>query len=175
MKKLNIKFNLSLKIFLIVFLIITCILIGLLINSTKKEEIKLNKYKSDYINFTYYNNFNVYKQKDHIILTTKDKKTNIVIKKIDYTSNTKTKDKYEISSSLSYQVVENKKEYIETYNGIIDNNYYFLYEDYQNKRQIEVINIFDDNYIFTIIYSASNKEFDLYKESIDLIINSINV
>ena len=175
MKKLNIKFNLSLKIFLIVFLIITCILIGLLINSTKKEEIKLNKYKSDYINFTYDNNFNVYKQKDHIILTTKDKKTNIVIKKIDYTSNTKTKDKYEISSSLSYQVVENKKEYIETYNGIIDNNYYFLYEDYQNKRQIEVINIFDDNYIFTIIYSASNKEFDLYKESIDLIINSINV
>ena len=175
MKKLNIKFNLSLKIFLIVFLIITCILIVLLINSTKKEEIKLNKYKSDYINFTYDNNFNVYKQKDHIILTTKDKKTNIVIKKIDYTSNTKTKDKYEISSSLSYQVVENKKEYIETYNGIIDNNYYFLYEDYQNKRQIEVINIFDDNYIFTIIYSASNKEFDLYKESIDLIINSINV
>lgn len=174
MKKLNIKFNLSLKIFLIVFLIIACILIGFIINSTKKEEIKLNKYKSDYISFTYDNNFEVTKEKDYVILTTKDRETNIVIKKIDYTSNTKTKDKYEIASSLSYQVVENK-EYIETYNGIIDNNYYFLYEDYENKRQIEVINKFDDDYIFTMIYSASNKEFDLYKESIDLVINSIDV
>ena len=174
MKKLNIKFNLSLKIFLIVFIIILCILIGLIINSTKKEEIKLNKYQSDYINFTYDNNFEVTNKKDYVVLTSKDKKTNIVIKKMDYTSNTKTKDKYEIASSLSYQVVENKN-YIETYDGIIDNNYYFLYEDYENKRQIEVINIFDDNYIFTIIYSASNKEFDLYKESIDLIVNSIDV
>lgn len=172
-KKLNIKFNLSLKLFLLIFLICISTLIGLIINSIRKETIELKTYNSDYISFSYDNNFEIIEEKDYIELISKDEKTNIIIKKIAYTNTTKEKDKYEISSSLSYQVIENKTDYIETYTGNEEDIYYHLYENYNEKKQVEVINIFSENYIYIIIYSAENNEFDLYKESIDIIINSI--
>ena len=82
--------------------------------------------------------------------------------------------KYEISNSLAFQVVKDNPNYIEIYNSNKNNIYYHLYENYELKKQIEVINIFKDNSIYIIIYSADNNEFDLYKESIDIIVNSIN-
>ena len=176
MKKIrsNIKFNLSLKLFLLIFTICICILIGLIINGMKKEKINFSKYVSDYINFNYDDTFEVSKEKDYIELTSKNKKTSIVIKKLDYTGNIKNKDKSEIVASLSYQVVEDEEKYKETYNGNEGDKYFYLYENYEKRRQIEVISIFDESYIYVIIYSANNDEFDLYKESVDIIVDSIH-
>jgi len=177
--KLNIKLTLKLKIFLLLFIIIISILIGFIISSFKEPRTTITKYKSDYIEFLYDNTFNIANEKEYIELRTNDKKATVIIKKIDYTSNAKIKDKYDISSSLAYQVVKDKDNYIETYNDyFVENNitrYYHLYENYNEKRQIEVINNFTKNYIYVVIFSANSNEFDLYSESLSIIINSIKV
>ena len=103
----------------------------------------------------------------------------LVIKKLDYTKSAQEKDQYEIAASLSYQVTRKSDGYIETYNDYVKDNhntkYYYLYENYEKERQIEVISIFEKKYIFMIIFSCNNSKFDLYKESIDIIIDSIEV
>ena len=172
--KLNIKFNLSLKLFLLIFLICISTLIGIIINSLKEETIKLEKYTSKDISFTYDNNFEIINEKEYIELVSSDEKASIVIKRMEYTITNQEKDKYEISNSLAFQVIKDNPNYIEIYNSNKNNIYYHLYENYELKKQIEVINIFKDNSIYIIIYSADNNEFDLYKESIDIIVNSIN-
>lgn len=178
-KKINIKFNLRLKLFLLTSFIIVSILIGLIINSFKEDEIIVHEYKSDYISFAYDNTFKIEKEKDYIKLITKDKKAMVAIKKLDYTTNSKDKNQSEIAASISYQVLENKNGYIETYNNYVNENninrYYYLYENYKEERQLEVITTFEEDYIYVVIYSAKNNEFDLYSESISIIVNSLEV
>lgn len=178
-KPIRINLNLKLKLFLLVFIITVFVLIGMIIVSFKDEAVVMNHYESKYINFIYDNNFYIASEENQIELHTKDDENTIVIKKLDYTKSAQEKDPYEIASSLSYQVVQDNKDYIETYNDYIKSNhdtkYYYLYENYKTERQIEVISIFKKKYIFVVIYSASNSEFDLYKESIDIIVNSIEV
>ena len=178
-KTIRINLNLKLKLFLLVFVITTFVLIGMIILSFMDEDVVMNRYESKYINFIYDNNFYIVDEENQIELHTKDDENAIIIKKLDYTKSAQEKDQYEIASSLSYQVVQNNEDYIETYNDYIKSNhdvkYYYLYENYETERQIEVISIFKKKYIFVVIYSATNREFDLYKESIDIIVNSIEV
>lgn len=178
-RSISIKLDIKLKLFILIIIIVICLLIGLILVSLKKDESLVTEYKSDYINFIYDNNFELVDDKDYIQLTDKDKTANIVIKKIDYTNNAKTKNQYEIASSLSFQVIQSEEGYIETYNGSEKvnelNRYYYLYENYDKERQVEVITIFDKEYIYVVIYSADNEEFDLYTESISLIVDSTKV
>jgi len=176
-QKIKINFNIKLKLFLIFFIITCFILIGRIIVTFKEDTTIIKKYKSDYVNFIYDDNFKITKIKEEIYLEDKDKSSVIVIKKIDYTNNAKTKDKSEIASSISYQVIENEPNYIETYNNSNDekNKYYYLYENYEKEKQIEVITMFDKENIFVVIYSANSDEFDLYTESLNIVLDSIKV
>lgn len=178
-RSIKIKLDIKLKLYILLIIIIICILLGLILVSLKKEESLVTKYKSDYITFVYDNNFEIVDETDYIQLSDKDKTANIVIKKLDYSNNAKSKNQYDIASSLSFQVIEKEEGYIETYNGnekINDiNRYYYLYENYDKERQVEVITIFDEDYIYVVIYSADNEEFDLYTESISLIVDSTKV
>lgn len=178
-KTFIIRLNLKLKLFLLVFVITICVLIGMIVLSMKQENVVINKYESDYINFMYDNNFYLVDDKEYIELHTKDDENTLVIKKIDYTKSAQEKDQYEIAASLSYQVTRKSDGYIETYNDYVKDNhntkYYYLYENYEKERQIEVISIFEKKYIFIVIFSCNNSKFDLYKESIDIIIDSIEV
>ena len=181
MKKNNssksINLSLKHKLFILVSFIIIFILIGLIFLTLKKEEVLIEKYDSKYITFNYDNNFKINDKKDEIELNNKEKTAIIIIKKLDYTTTSKKKNKDDLAASLSYQVIENKKNYIEIYNNYEEKDnktyYYYLYENYNEKRQVEVITIFDDNYIYMIIYSAKNNDFDLYNESINIIKDSI--
>lgn len=178
-KSITIKFNIKLKLFLILTTIIILILLGLIIVSFQQEPPMLEQYQSDYISFVYDNNFVIVSEEEYIELNNKDKSAAIVIKKLDYTSNAQNKGQSEIAASLSYQVIENEKDYINTYTEKEETNqqniYYYLYENYEKERQIESITIFDNDYIYIIIYSADSSEFDLYAESIALIVESIEV
>ena len=53
-KTFIIRLNLKLKLFLLVFVITICVLIGMIVLSMKQENVVINKYESDYINFTLY-------------------------------------------------------------------------------------------------------------------------
>jgi len=176
---IKIKLNLKLKLFLLLFIITISILIGMIILSIKDNQVVMNKYESKYINFIYDNNFYLVDDKDDIELHTKDDENTIIIKKLDYTKSAQEKDQYEIAASLSYQVIQKSDDYIETYNDYVKDShntkYYYLYENYDKERQIEVISIFEKKYIFVVIFSSSSSEFDLYKESIDIIVDSIEV
>lgn len=178
-KKLNIKLTLKLKLFLFIFVIISSILIGLIILNSKEEKLEMNEYKNELITFTYDNNFKIINEKEQIELKSIDNKATIVIKILDYTSISKQEDKQDIATSLSYQVIKNKNDYYETYNDVITENnitrYYYLYENYQEQNQIEIITTFDEKYIYVVIYQANNEEFDLYEESISIIVNSIEL
>lgn len=178
-RSITIKLDIKLKLFIILVAIIVFLLIGLIVLSLKEEKALITEYKSDYITFVYDNNFEVVNEKEYVELSDKDKTASIVIKKLDYTSNAKTKNQYDIASSLSFQVIGKEEGYIETYNGsekVNDiNRYYYLYENYDKERQVEVITIFDKEYIYVVIYSAENEEFDLYTESISLIVDSTKV
>ena len=178
-RSIKIKLDIKLKLSILLITIIIFLLMGLILLSLKKEESVVKEYKSNYINFTYDNNFEIVDEEEFISLTDKDKTANIVIKKLEYTNNAKTKNQYEIASSLSFQVIETEEGYIETYNGSETinnkNRYYYLYENYDKERQVEVITIFDEEFIYVVIYSANNEEFDLYTESISLIVDSTKV
>lgn len=178
-RSITIKLDIKLKLFILIITIIVFLLIGLILVSLKEDDSLIKEYKSDYISFTYDNNFILVDEKEFISLTDKDKTANIVIKKLEYTNNAKTKNQYEIASSISFQVIETEEGYIETYNGSETinnmNRYYYLYENYDKERQVEVITIFDQEYIYVVIYSADNEEFDLYTESISLIVDSTKV
>lgn len=178
-KTFKINLNLPLKLFLLIFIIIVFILIGLIILSIKKEDVVISKYESKNINFIYDNNFYLANDKEYIELRTNDGENTLIIKKLDYTKSAQEKDQYEIAASLSHQVIRKSDGYIETYNDYINNKhntkYFYLYENFEKERQIEVISIFDKKYIFIVIFSCSNNEFDLYKESVDIIVDSIEV
>lgn len=176
--KINIKFDFKLKLFLLISIIIISILIGLIIVSFKNEKATLKKYDSDYISFVYDNNFKIVNEEEFIELKNNNKSSIIAIKKMDYTNNAKTKNKSEIASSLSYQVISNQ-DYIKTYDEYKNENgvtkYYCLYENYEEEKQIEVVVMFGENDIYVVVYSANNNEFDLYFESVSIIIDSIKV
>ena len=175
-KKLNIKFDIKLKLFLVVFIITLCILIGLLINNFIGVDVSINSYKSDYVNFYYDNNFKINSEKDSVVLKSVDNNSTVVINKYEYTESVKKKNKFDLATSLSYQVIKDNNDYIEIYNGQDEKDrYYYLYENYKTEKQIEVITIFDKDYIFVVIYQANSNEFDLYTESISIIIDSIEV
>lgn len=169
------QFDLKLKIFLLLFIVIISFLIGMIINNLKKESASINRYESDNMSFYHDNNFEIKDEKDGVELRNYDGSGIIVIKKMDYTETAQKKDKDQLATSLSYQVIGDDANYIELYNGKDEerDNYYYLYENYEKERQIEVITIFTEKDIFVIIYQANSNEFDLYSESISLITDSI--
>ena len=176
---INIKLDLKLKLFLFLFAIVFLILIGLIISSTKEQQFKISNYQNNQISFNYDQNFTITEEKEYIELKSQDNQAIVVIKILDYTNTYKKENQSDIASSLSYQVIKDESDYIETYNDYEIKNdytrYYYLYENYEKENQIEVITTFTNHYIYTLIYSANNNEFDLYEESISLIVNSIEI
>lgn len=173
----NINLTLKHKLFILIFLIIIFTLIGVICLLLQKEEVLISTYKSKYISFNYDNNFQIENEDEQVELKNKDKSAIIIVKKLDYTITSQNKSKDELTSSLSFQVIKEKKDYIELYNNYEEKNnkiyYYYLYENYKENRQVEVITIYDENYIYMIIYSAKSSDFDLYSKSISMIKDSI--
>lgn len=173
-KKSKINFNSKLKIFLLIFIATVLILVGILLNFLKSNDIKIKSYESKILKFNYDTSFKLEDDND-IKLQSIDGTAVVYIKNITYTDTIKVKDKTDLADSLSYQVISNNDNYSEIYNETDEDNniYYYLYEDYEKEKQIEVITLFKDKNIFVIIYQNDNDEFDLYGTSIDLIVDSL--
>ena len=173
-KKSKMHFNSELKIFLLIFIATVLILVGILLNFLKPNDIKIKSYESKILKFNYDTSFELEDDTD-IRLQAIDGNAIVYIKNITYTDTIKAKDKTDLADSLSYQVVSNNDNYNEIYNETDEDNniYYYLYEDYEKERQVEVITLFKDKNIFIIIYQNDNDEFDLYGTSIDLIVDSL--
>ena len=173
-KKSKINFNSELKIFLLIFIATVLILVGILLNFLKSDDIKIKSYESKILKFNYDTSFELEDDND-IKLQAVDGKAIVYIKNIMYTDTIKDKNKTDLVDSLSYQVVSNNDNYNEIYNEFDEDNniYYYLYENYEEERQIEVITLFKDKNIFIIIYQNDNDEFDLYGTSINLIVDSL--
>ena len=168
MKK--IIFDTKLKLFLIVFVLIVLVLIGLILKYSIPKKFSINKYSNNYIKFEYDNSLNLNEKDGIITLETSDNNTSIVIQRLENSS----QNEKEVAGSLAYQVVENKG-YVETYNEYKDDKYYYLFENYDKGKQIEVVELFKDNYIYVFIYQSNSDEFDLHQESLNIILDSMEV
>ena len=171
MKKINL--NLSLKVVIICAFIISIILIGFIfkIGISNKYVFKLNTYNDNGIKFSYDNTFKLNNKKDYIELTTNDNGGVIAIKKMDYSYVLD----LEVAESISYQITLEDGTYNKIYEEEKDNKYYFLYENYDKEKQIEVIEFVKDDYLYLIVFEANSDEFDLYQESFNIIINTFKV
>lgn len=171
MKKINL--NLSLKVVIICAFIISIILIGFIIKIgiSNKSGFKLNTYNDNGIKFSYDNTFKLNNKKDYIELTTNDNGGVIAIKKMDYSYVLD----LEVAESISYQITLEDGTYNKIYEEEKDNKYYFLYENYDKEKQIEVIEFVKDDYLYLIVFEANSDEFDLYQESFNIIINTFKV
>lgn len=169
MKKLNI--NLSLKLIITFVIIICLILVIFIIKVNSNKGFKINTYNENGIKFNYDNTFRLTNKKDYIELVTTDNTSVVAIKKIDYSFDLDEDN----AESIAYQITLEDGSYNKVYNEYKENKYYFLYENYEKEKQIEIIEYQKDDYLYLIVFEANSNEFDLYQESFNIIINSFKV
>ncbi len=169
MKKLDL--NLSLKIILFVVIVVCLILVAFIIKANTNTSFKINKYNKDGISFNYDNTFKLTNKKEYIELVTSDNSAVVAISKKDYSYDLNDLE----AESISYQVTQEDGTYNKIYSNYEDDKYYFLYENYDTGKQIEVVEIQKDDYLYLIVFEAKSDEFDLYQESFKIIVNSFKV
>ena len=111
------------------------------------------------------------KKKEYIELINNDNSAVIAIKKMEYSYDLN----YDNASSIAYQIISKDGTYNKIYDNYENNKYYFLYEDYDKGRQIEIIEIQKEDYLYLLVFEANSSEFDLFQESFDIIIDTFKV
>ncbi len=167
----KIKIDLSHKIIIAFVMLVCLILAAFVIILNTKKSFGINSYNENGIKFNYDNTFKLHKKKDYIELVSSDNKTVVSVKKIEYSYDLD----IDSAESIAYQVVSSDGTYTKVYSNFENDKYYFLYENYDKERQIEVIEIKKEDYLYILVFEASSNEFDLYQESFDIIVNSFKV
>lgn len=165
------KIDLSHKIIIVSVIIICFILVIFTIAINSKKGFGINYYNDNGIKFNYDNTFRLNKNKEYIELINNDNSAVIAIKKMEYSYDLN----YDNASSIAYQIISKDGTYNKIYDNYENNKYYFLYEDYDKGRQIEIIEIQKENYLYLLVFEANSSEFDLFQESFDIIIDTFKV
>lgn len=167
---MKIKLNIKIISFSIIALIIIFILIGLIVKNVAVKNFEINTYKDNNITFKYDSNFETNNNNDdYVELNNNDNTATVVIKNLD--GNELNAD---IAKNIAYQVID-KDKYIETYNNYENNRYIYLFENYNQGKQIEVISFIMKKKLYIVIYESNSDSFDLYIESLNIILDSLKV